>query len=86
MDLQMHVDIGYFKLQISRRKSLWPFLGQRKDSFHCGGGERGQRAGFTNTLVSLPLLHRASHRRLMGSCAQQSLSSSRSNAAALNGT
>lgn len=60
LDLQMHLDIGYFKLETSSTKGAWPFLGQRSESSASGGGERGRCAGVTSTLVSLPWLPRAS--------------------------
>lgn len=59
LDLQMHLDIGYFKVETSSTKGAWPFLGQRSKSSASGGGERGQRASVTSTLVSLPRLPRA---------------------------
>lgn len=60
LDVQMHLDIGCFKLETSSTKSAWLFLGQKSESSASGDGEGRQHACVTGTLVSLPVLPRAS--------------------------
>lgn len=46
LDVQVHLDIGYFKLGTSSTMGVWPFLGQGSESCASGGGERGQCSDF----------------------------------------